>query len=111
MKALGLLRFLQALCLNGRTSNWLPIETARFPVVRWIALLGHFVSSKYGPVDEVIILGRNPGSERRIVIRNVPAGEDVRCRFVLTKEFWSGCQQRGEAKAQNPSPEETPSPQ
>jgi len=44
VKALGLLRFLQALCLNGRTSKRLSIETSCVPVVRSIALLGHIVS-------------------------------------------------------------------
>jgi len=42
VKALGLLCFSQALCLNGRTSNTLPIETARFPVVRSIGLFAYF---------------------------------------------------------------------
>jgi len=43
-KALGLLFFQQALCLSGRTSNTLPIQTARFPVVRSTALFAHFLS-------------------------------------------------------------------
>jgi len=43
-KALGLLGFPQALCLSGGTSNTLPIETARFPVVRSTALFAHFRS-------------------------------------------------------------------
>ena len=42
MKALGLLRFLQALCLNGRASSPLPVETSCVPVVRSIALLAIF---------------------------------------------------------------------
>ena len=43
MKALGLLLASQALCLNGRTSNLLPIETSCVPVVRSIALLALFL--------------------------------------------------------------------
>jgi hypothetical protein len=44
VKALGLLFFQQALCLSDRTSNALPTETARFPVVRSTALFAHFLS-------------------------------------------------------------------
>ena len=41
-KALGLLCFSQALCLSGQTSKKLPIESARFPVVRSTALFAIF---------------------------------------------------------------------
>jgi len=44
VKALGLLFFQQALCLSDRTSNTLPIQTARFPVVRSTALFALFLS-------------------------------------------------------------------
>ena len=44
MKALGLLCFLQALCLNGRTSKRRPVETSCVPVVRSTALFALFPS-------------------------------------------------------------------
>ena len=47
MKALGLLCFLQALCLNGRTSKRRPVETSCVPVVRSIALLAKFCISSW----------------------------------------------------------------
>ena len=102
MKALGLLCFQQALCLNGGTSNRLPNETARFPVVRSTALFALFCSWSGGAwnvacaradfckVDGCFIILEYPFFGRTVAITGVGKREIISRRvsgiFLLWRE-------------------------